>query len=378
MNTESNQPTKSRYDWSNTPKWVMHKATDEDGGIWNYAEKPVKYKGDNYWTNGDNINPKFSGHPGHRCPDWQNSLEARPTDFSGGAPTGRPADGQEPSKAGEATDAFLKSSPHAAEPPSSAPESNPQAAASPVLPAKLDAKQDAGTVEQGEEKCPECGSIDIQSDSRGDEPWTKNDVFCGRCHHLFKLPTPPVHAAPNPVVTKAESVKLSAAAHKVMGAQKAGKENAEWVIDPWNAQIMSGPCVKEFIRVIAADPAERTIHEQAERIKDLEAALKDSIKEEKELRAWKISALIVMRGICLQDIGKAMGLPLGSDIGPEILPFIETLKAERNAYSTELAHLRQLVQTYLFLLRRTGARLEPVLISLESAASDKPSTGEQK
>jgi hypothetical protein len=47
-----------------------------------------------------------------------------------------------------------------------------------------------------------------------------------------------------------------------------------------------------------------------------------------ELEAWKESALNVLNGIKQQEIGKEIGLTLGKDIGPEILPWIKAAKKD--------------------------------------------------
>lgn len=48
--------------------------------------------------------------------------------------------------------------------------------------------------------------------------------------------------------------------------------------------------------------------------------------ELKDLRRWKDEAMQVFAGPDLQAIGKEIGLPIGCDIGPQILPYIRTLK----------------------------------------------------
>lgn len=50
--------------------------------------------------------------------------------------------------------------------------------------------------------------------------------------------------------------------------------------------------------------------------------------EASQLRSWKESAMRVLNGIDLQEVGKIIGLPLGTDIGPRIVPELRRLKEE--------------------------------------------------
>jgi hypothetical protein len=53
-------------------------------------------------------------------------------------------------------------------------------------------------------------------------------------------------------------------------------------------------------------------------------------REIEELKGWKDSAMNVMGSMSLQEIGKVLGMTPGTDIGPEILPRINSLKEERD------------------------------------------------
>lgn len=46
-----------------------------------------------------------------------------------------------------------------------------------------------------------------------------------------------------------------------------------------------------------------------------------------ELEEWKSSALDILNGINLQEVGKALSVGLGQPIGPAILPGIHSLRA---------------------------------------------------
>ncbi len=50
-------------------------------------------------------------------------------------------------------------------------------------------------------------------------------------------------------------------------------------------------------------------------------------QERNELKAWKEEAIQVMNRFQLQEIGKELELPLGSDIPSQILPEIKRIKA---------------------------------------------------
>jgi hypothetical protein len=53
--------------------------------------------------------------------------------------------------------------------------------------------------------------------------------------------------------------------------------------------------------------------------------LEDQEKELNELKAWKEGATEVMDKLQLQEIGKELELPLGSDIASQVLPIIKYL-----------------------------------------------------
>jgi hypothetical protein len=48
--------------------------------------------------------------------------------------------------------------------------------------------------------------------------------------------------------------------------------------------------------------------------------------ELEDLRRWKAESMQVFAGLDLQAIGYEIGLPIGTDIGPQILPYIRALK----------------------------------------------------
>ena len=64
---------------------------------------------------------------------------------------------------------------------------------------------------------------------------------------------------------------------------------------------------------------------RCEELRDLVGHLTPATDELEDLRAWKESAMRVLGGIQLQEIGKELNLPLGTDIGPQILPAIRRL-----------------------------------------------------
>lgn len=73
------QAQTSRYDWSKAPEWAMWAATEQNGNVWYYNDKPKKgYKG---WVMAFKDGSKTA-----RCwnlnisaiSDWQSSLEKRP------------------------------------------------------------------------------------------------------------------------------------------------------------------------------------------------------------------------------------------------------------------------------------------------------------
>ena len=63
-----------------------------------------------------------------------------------------------------------------------------------------------------------------------------------------------------------------------------------------------------------------------------------------ELEAWKDSAMQVMNAVDLQGIAKELGLPLGVDIPPCIIPGIRKFKeAAEQAVAKERATLREII-----------------------------------
>lgn len=75
----------SKYDWSNVPKEVRWIATDEDGMVCGFSEKPVKKDGGpfNFWAGdeidaGLNVINGVSNFVNSYAGSWQDSLEERP------------------------------------------------------------------------------------------------------------------------------------------------------------------------------------------------------------------------------------------------------------------------------------------------------------
>lgn len=71
----------------------------------------------------------------------------------------------------------------------------------------------------------------------------------------------------------------------------------------------------------------------------LEARLAAKDAELADLRNWKESAMTVFSKIDLQEIGKEIGVRLGHDISPAILPWIVKVKAELAEKDAEIASL---------------------------------------
>jgi len=74
----------SKYDWSNVPKEVNWIATDADGIVSGFSEKPFVLNGTLWLCNCDhpdswicNIEP-FNYHVNNDFPNWKDSLEERP------------------------------------------------------------------------------------------------------------------------------------------------------------------------------------------------------------------------------------------------------------------------------------------------------------
>jgi len=78
-----------------------------------------------------------------------------------------------------------------------------------------------------------------------------------------------------------------------------------------------------------------------------------------ELEEWKSSALDILNGINLQEVGKALSVGLGQPIGPAILPGIHSLRAR-------VAELE--VDT----TRRLGSRVNVLEDALEEIAGCTP------
>ena len=72
-----------------------------------------------------------------------------------------------------------------------------------------------------------------------------------------------------------------------------------------------------------------------------------------ELSAWKESALTVLNGIALQEIGKELNLSLGQDIGPMILPAIKALK-QRGWSAANADYVQALRQTIAYCKQEEG------------------------
>lgn len=54
---------------------------------------------------------------------------------------------------------------------------------------------------------------------------------------------------------------------------------------------------------------------------------KEAAEEIRRLQAWKESALAHLNAMGLHAIGRELNIPLGQDVGPQILPGIRALKA---------------------------------------------------
>jgi hypothetical protein len=78
---------------------------------------------------------------------------------------------------------------------------------------------------------------------------------------------------------------------------------------------------------------------ESDQITALQSSLKEKEKECEELKAWKQSAIEIMRP--LQSIGHAMDVRLGETIHDKIVPFIEKLKAENERLKFDNAELQR-------------------------------------
>lgn len=68
----------SRYDWSKAPEWAMWAATSEGGfGFW-FRNKPRR--SGQAWAESPRGSQwaMIKGHSIEHCPNWRESLEARP------------------------------------------------------------------------------------------------------------------------------------------------------------------------------------------------------------------------------------------------------------------------------------------------------------
>lgn len=74
-----------------------------------------------------------------------------------------------------------------------------------------------------------------------------------------------------------------------------------------------------------------------DRCEALEAELTASRAEVQRLTSWKRDSLDIMAGFQIQEIGQAIDAKLGTDIGPQVLPWILAKKAEVQRLGDELA-----------------------------------------
>jgi hypothetical protein len=110
----------------------------------------------------------------------------------------------------------------------------------------------------------------------------------------------------------------------------------------------------------------------------------ETVRERDELRRWKAEALPVLSG--LQELGKALGLPLGSRItGTEALAAVERLTRERDEARAEVERLRAGIEALTYVLgpglprgRRTDRRVWDATRSASEMAHDllNPTEGE--
>jgi hypothetical protein len=73
--TDSPRPDALRYPWADAPVWAMYAATDEDGASWWFQLNPETAIG--YWRLPD-VRAEKIAKAGRKCPNWRDSLEARP------------------------------------------------------------------------------------------------------------------------------------------------------------------------------------------------------------------------------------------------------------------------------------------------------------
>lgn len=112
----------------------------------------------------------------------------------------------------------------------------------------------------------------------------------------------------------------------------------------------------------------------------------ETARERDELRRWKAEALPVLSG--LQELGKALGLPLGSRItGTEALAAVERLTRERDEARAEVERLRAGIEALTYVLgpglprgRRTDRRVWDATRSASEMAHDllNPTEGEDR
>lgn len=71
------------------------------------------------------------------------------------------------------------------------------------------------------------------------------------------------------------------------------------------------------------------LHSQVTRVLHTLSRDRDTLRAEvQRLTSWKQEAVEVQNGLQLQEIGQAIGAKLGTDIGPQVLPWILAKKAE--------------------------------------------------
>ncbi len=74
-------PKATRYDWSKAPEWAKFAATDLDGKVTCWEGQPIPSMFDQMWKHGGSGRQWLPAHgwdTGAPCPDWLDSLEARP------------------------------------------------------------------------------------------------------------------------------------------------------------------------------------------------------------------------------------------------------------------------------------------------------------
>lgn len=109
--------------------------------------------------------------------------------------------------------------------------------------------------------------------------------------------------------------------------QKFWKDNPAPLTQPADVQERA----KEYIRSKYGNPVKRGSVSSIDDVGDAYLAGNagaSSMQEElQQLRDWKESAMKVMNDIDLQECGKVIGVKLGHDVSPEILPALKRLRA---------------------------------------------------